>query len=546
MKLSKEKIILISIVLLGFFLRIFLINANPLYGDELTMVYDSYSILKTGHDQTGLLLPLTFPMGAGRPGGYVYFSVPFVALFGPTALGVRMLSVLSGVGLILIIYFLVKTLFKGSSSIKVSETALFASFITAVNPWSINLSRAGFEANFALFLASLGVLTFFWAIKKPWLYLVSALCFGLTLNTYPTYKLTLPLFFLVLIWFRGNLKEVFKGTQRKFAFFGVIIFGLFCILILSQTFLGGSESRFFDLNIFSKNDVRQLVLQDINFNRSMARIPEVFRIIFYNKIDSYFLIYLDSYFKNLSFDFLFLHGDGQPVHNMGTIGGFYLVEIISIALGVLMLFAKDKKLLTFLLIWVLIVPLATAFLGEMHFLRNSFMLTSLIIFSGIGLASLWQIKYKWVLGIVLIIFLIQSVSIFQKMYLVAPNLYSQFWSQPAKNASLLALTNKNRYDFILLSDRIDNIEYALPVYGKIDPDVIISQNKQRSELNGLKFKQIGNIFIGNIPEKQVNKFFDGLNGRVLLLDSLVMQDKIIGATPVTNTFAQPEFLILKK
>ncbi|KKS18270.1 MAG: hypothetical protein UU74_C0009G0001, partial [Candidatus Woesebacteria bacterium GW2011_GWA1_41_7] len=49
-----------------------------MYGDELTMVYDTYSISKTGMDATGQKLPLTFKMGAGRPGGYIYFSVPFV------------------------------------------------------------------------------------------------------------------------------------------------------------------------------------------------------------------------------------------------------------------------------------------------------------------------------------------------------------------------------------------------------------------------------------------------------------------------------------
>ena len=88
--------ILLAILILGFIIRVYKINSLPLYGDELTIVYDSYSILKTGMDQTGQFLPLTFKMGAGRPAGYVYGSIPFIAIFGPTVWGVRGLSLLSG------------------------------------------------------------------------------------------------------------------------------------------------------------------------------------------------------------------------------------------------------------------------------------------------------------------------------------------------------------------------------------------------------------------------------------------------------------------
>jgi len=73
---------LVIALALGFIIRIIGITELPLYGDELTMAYDSYSILNTGRDQTGELLPLTFTMGAGRPGGYIYASLPFIAIFG--------------------------------------------------------------------------------------------------------------------------------------------------------------------------------------------------------------------------------------------------------------------------------------------------------------------------------------------------------------------------------------------------------------------------------------------------------------------------------
>src|SRR4051812_49148080 len=92
--------LMVILLLIAFFLRADDINNNPrgLYGDELTITLDSYSILHTAHDSTGAFLPLTFRMGAGRPGGYVYGSTAFIALFGPGPLGVRSLSILSGLG----------------------------------------------------------------------------------------------------------------------------------------------------------------------------------------------------------------------------------------------------------------------------------------------------------------------------------------------------------------------------------------------------------------------------------------------------------------
>jgi len=119
-------------------------------------------------DQTGEALPLTFKMGAGRPAGYVYGSIPFVAIFGPGVWGVRGLSFVSGLGIIVLMYFLAKKLFS-------KRVGLIASFLTAISMWDIYLSRAGFEAHFALFLALFAVVLFLY--KK---YVPMAIFFGLT------------------------------------------------------------------------------------------------------------------------------------------------------------------------------------------------------------------------------------------------------------------------------------------------------------------------------------------------------------------------------
>ena len=147
----KKNLLIILIMIVGFLFRISWIGGNSLYGDELTLVYDAYSILKTGHDSTGKFLPVTFEMRGGSPGGYVYGAIPFVAIFGPNELGIRSLSILSGIGIVILLYFLGSSLFS-------EKVGIWGALIAAISPWEISLSRGGYETHFALFLALLGTL----------------------------------------------------------------------------------------------------------------------------------------------------------------------------------------------------------------------------------------------------------------------------------------------------------------------------------------------------------------------------------------------------
>ncbi len=503
----KYKLVLILILVLGFMLRIVDTNNNPpsLYGDELTIALDANSILHTGKDQLGNLFPLTFSMGAGRPAGYVYGSIPFVALFGPNALGVRMLSILSGMGIIFLLYLLGKRFFS-------PKVGLAAAFITAVSPWDISLSRGGFEAHFALFLALAGLYFFIGAKEKGIFYALSFLSFGLTFHTYPTYKISLALFLPLLLWYQG-------GGHKKYFLVGVAIFFLLGILALSQTFIGGSEDRFSEINIFSQEKLKEQIIQKINFERTITGLPDNLAPYFHNKPVEYAKILIENYLQNFSLDFLVLHGDRNPRHNMATMGEIYLAEMILIFFGILTLWQKNRKILLFFLFWLMIAPVPTAIIDVPHALRSSFMLPPLLIISALGLHSLINKKKKMFVAGLFIIFLIQFAFFVQKLFFLAPNEYSRFWSYSAKKAAEVALENKEKYDFIILSDSIDNIEFAYPVYATLDPALIISQNQKRSKLRGFMFKKFENVYIGYMPEAQAEVFLQSLEGSALYIGS---------------------------
>jgi len=451
----KSILILLGILLLGFGLRAYKVSSLPLYGDELTMVYDSYSLLKTGRDQTGALLPLTFKMGAGRPAGYIYFSIPFVAIFGPGLWGERGLSLISGLGIIVLMYFLGKKLFS-------EKVGLTASFLTSISLWDIYLSRAGFETHFALFLALLGIVAFLY--KK---YLLMSVSWGLAIFTYPTFKLTLPLMFLLLLWFGGIKKTI----NSKLFIASLVVLTIFAGLAINETLKGRSEERFLKINIFSDSNLRETIIQKINKERTLSTLPPILKPIFYNKPLEYSRILFENYMENISVKFLYLRGDGNPRHNQGEWGMLYLIDLPLLFAGTVYLWTKRKRDLAFLVAWILIVPLASMFLTGAHGLRNSLMIPPFLLISSYALLNFPRVLARLSVALMLV----QLIFVLVAVYFFAPGKFANFWSAAAQGASLKAIENKDKYKTIVLSTKIDNIEYAYPVYAKLDPNLVIAQ-----------------------------------------------------------------------
>ena len=75
--------------------------------DEASIGYNAYSVLKTGKDQYGELLPIYFrSLDDYKPPLYIYFTVPSVAIFGLTEWAVRFPSAFLGVLVVLGVYLL--------------------------------------------------------------------------------------------------------------------------------------------------------------------------------------------------------------------------------------------------------------------------------------------------------------------------------------------------------------------------------------------------------------------------------------------------------
>ena len=175
--------------------------------------------------------------------------------------------------------------------------------------------------------------------------------------------------------------------------------------------------------------------------------------------------------KNLSPGFLYLRGDGNPRHNPGEMGMLYLVELPLLFIGLYFLAKGERKNLYLIVLWILIAPLATMLIGEPHALRNNFMIPPFLLISSFALTKL----SKKMCTFMFILIGIQLVSVLMTIYFYAPNKFGSFWAESAKKNSYLVIENKDKYDKIILSTKIDNIEYAYPVYAKLDPNLVIEQ-----------------------------------------------------------------------
>src|SRR3972149_7023875 len=111
--MRKSLFLLILIVIIALFLRLYKLDSVPvsLFGDEMDVGYQAYSVLKTGKDYYGNFLPFHFhSLAEWRTPLYLYSAVPTVALFGVSPLGVRLPAAVFGILGIWGFYLLVKEL----------------------------------------------------------------------------------------------------------------------------------------------------------------------------------------------------------------------------------------------------------------------------------------------------------------------------------------------------------------------------------------------------------------------------------------------------
>ncbi|MBI2596229.1 glycosyltransferase family 39 protein [Candidatus Daviesbacteria bacterium] len=431
----KFQIFLVVIIILAASLRLWNIALNPpgLTWDEAAIGYNAYSLLKTGRDEYGQILPLNFKsFGDYKPGVYIYADVPFVALFGLNELAVRMPSVIAGVFLVLLIYLLVNGLFNNKS------LALSVALMLAVSPLAIQFSRPAFESNLAVFLNCLGIFCFIRGLKKSNLFIPAGLFFGLSLFTYQASRIFIPILILGLfLIYKKDLS--FKKDLR----IGLGIFILFVLLVGTQILVLKQSSRLEAMNYFayrrSDEQINQIAKED-GYQVSDYKFQ-----ILHGEWFAYLKGLTERYLIYFSPKMLFIDGDYSPRHRVPDLGVLYYISALLIPLGIIYLWGRKERgaKLIFFLLAISSMP-AVLSRDLISMVRALNLLLPLTILEGAGLYYLLLNIKKFnrfiFISVSLIIFFLISANlvVFLDRYFIHASIkYSQGWLYGYKD--LLAL-----------------------------------------------------------------------------------------------------------
>ncbi|MEN6563525.1 MAG: glycosyltransferase family 39 protein, partial [Christensenella sp.] len=182
--------LVLTLILLGILVRLLYLGTMPdgINQDEAMAAYESYSLLKTGVDISGYHNPVYLEAwGDGMNALETYLMMPAISVFGLEIFAIRLPQALIGCLCLPVFYLLLKRLSD-------EKTALIGLLLLAMNPWHIMMCRWALESNLAPAFLLFGLYFFVLGLQKhPAYYLLSALCYGLSLYTYAILWLIVPI-----------------------------------------------------------------------------------------------------------------------------------------------------------------------------------------------------------------------------------------------------------------------------------------------------------------------------------------------------------------
>ncbi len=382
----RNKLLFISIIGLALYLRLFQFGSNPpsLYWEEVALGYDAYSLLKTGADHHGNVLPIIAleSFGDWKPALYAYLIIPFITLFDLSAVAVRLPSLLAGVSILFAIYLLAKEL---------GQKPLIAMSIAAVAPWAIHFSRAGWESHVSAALILWGLYCGIRCVGKNIRLRRAMACIILlaaSLYTYHAARITTPLLGISLLVYtlfkvhnnKGGIKAFLQVNKFKLLALTTVLFALL-VPFLQNLDSPALLQRGKETSIFT--DIA--VIEESNRLRENSNYSLVSRIL-YHRYVLFGKEIARNYASHINLDFLFISGDSQPRHSSQFFGHLYHIEFLFLIFGVVSWYRKRSPEILLVALWLLlsIIPGSITHASP-HALRMlaGFPVFALLIASGI-------------------------------------------------------------------------------------------------------------------------------------------------------------------
>ena len=451
--------------------------------DEAGYIYNAYSISQTGRDVNGRFLPLSINLDNPFSPVPIYLNAIFLRILGLSVFTGRFFYALLGTGSILLIYLIAKILFKDY------RVGLISSFVLAISPWHLHVSRSAYEAGVALFFFLLAFLIFLIKTEKGninW----SLPFFLLAFYSYHGTKIFFIPFIVILAL---NYKEILIRRKREFILFIVGI----GFIILSFLYLGKKQNAFGRSQIFLIYDV-QNAAKLVDLERQKNTAPFIVRQIFNNKLLYFLRVIRENYLNAFSPGYLFLYGETSGMGSVyGTFfrGEMYVLDLPFLIFGIFILEGKYKKLRNTIFLSLLAAPLTTTFTSDVAYvMRAIMMLPFLCLLVGLGVFSFIKAieKYSLVVRKAILIILFGWY-----LFLLASYLYqyhfrysvygAESWFRSSRELSDFIMQKKNEYNKIYIASAGSMFILQYGVFAKVEPEKISHAWTDQS------FKELENI-----------------------------------------------------
>lgn len=440
MKFIKNNFLLILILAVGIFLRLYQLGSNPygLFCDEASIGYDAYSLTRTGTDEWGTRWPLFFKaFGEYKSPIMTYSVLPFVSVLGLNDFSTRLPSALWGILGIYAIYFLATTLFN-------KKIALFSALFLAISPWHIQFSRVSLEGlSPYVCLTSLGVA--YWVLyfrhHRLKFGILSSLFLVLATYSYFPARVFVPLLGLVMLLFSG---KVLLQHKRHLLMLAVIT-----LILMSPLFY------------------------HMVFGNGFSRWEEV-------KGSNNFITIVNKYTAYFSYDYLFSKGDinfpGQFItrHSIRGMGELYLFQLPLLFFGLIELFHHHwpKLSLVFILFWLFFYPIPDLLTAQIdpYATRSIIGVIPFQIISALGLVFLSRLfsghRAKTVLiSLFIFVFTISFVNYFY-LFQQYPQYSSDYWGWQSGPQQIMNyfVSHQSSYQLLCLEGQFNSPDIFLKFY----------------------------------------------------------------------------------
>lgn len=512
-----KKIILIIILVLAAVLRLYKISSFPsgLNADEAALGYNAYSLLLTGKDEHGHILPINLESFSDfKPAGYTYLLIPVVKILGLTELAVRLPSAIFGVLAVFLVYLLCNEVFKkntpppklGGGWGVVFRVGEIAALMLAISPWHLHFSRGAWEVNVSTTLLLLGVLSFVKWLKNPkllWLG-ICGLGFVGSMYFYQSTRVIAPLLGLGL--FILHFKTLIKYPKQILFCFFILILTL--IPITFSLLTTSASSRLSGVGLLADEGPLNRVKEMRGQHTSVFWLSK----LLHNRPVIYSFQFVSNYLSHFDGNFLFVNGDLIERNRVPETGLLYLSDFIFLALGLFFVIRNSSPLIRILWLWLFLAPLASALTFQTpHALRAQNLVIPMIILISAGGYSLKDSPFKLKRTVLFILFILTVVYVWQvsrylhQYYVHYPQTYPAAWEYGFKDLVSYVQSNQDRYDRIWITDKYDQPYILLLFYLKYPPQMFQGHHQLtfRDKFNFSTVRDFGKYHFESSPWEKV-------------------------------------------